>query len=114
MKFPSELDFLEFFGMEPVEVDPSMAYCRYVKTSNDGRSELEFSFSAVSESFQVVLRCAGQEMVCITSESVSLMEIRTHRRGKGVHVVFDAHGGKSEAEVTFEPNLHCSWWYLRD
>ena len=114
MKFPSELDFLEFFGMEAVEVDPSMAYCRYVKTSSDGNSELEFSFSAISESFQVVLRCAGHEMASITSENVSLIEIRTHRRGTGIHVVFDAYGGKSEAEVTFEPHLHCSWWYLRD
>ena len=114
MKFPSELDFLESFGIEPVEVDASMAYCRYVKASDDGAGELDFSFSAVSESFQVVLRCAGHEMASVSSENASLIEIRATQRGTGIHVVFDAHGGKSEAEVTLEPSLHCSWWYVRD
>jgi hypothetical protein len=114
MKFPSELEFLESFGIEPVEVDASMAYCRYVKTSENGASELDFSFSAISKSFQVVLRSAGHEMVSVSSENASLIEIRSNQRGLGIHVVFDTPGGKSEAEVTLEPNLHCSWWYLRD
>ena len=114
MKFPSELDSLESFGIEPVEVDASMACCRYVKTSDDGAVELDFSFSAVSESFQVVLRCAGHEMASVSSENASLIEIRATQRGTGIHVVFDARGGKSEAEMTLEPSLHCSWWYVRD
>ncbi len=31
MKFPDENDFFEAFGIEPVEVDSSLALCRYIK-----------------------------------------------------------------------------------
>lgn len=55
MDFPSTVDFLAAFGIEPVEEDPCMAYCRYVKQSKDRLHELDISFSAVAESFQVVL-----------------------------------------------------------
>jgi hypothetical protein len=34
MKFPSTGEFLEAFGIEPIEEDPSMAYCRYVKNQS--------------------------------------------------------------------------------
>lgn len=113
MEFPSTTDFLEAFGIEPVEEDPSMAYCRYVKRSSDGLQELDISFSAVAESFQVVLRCGGNELVTVSSEKVRLVELRHDQSGSGVHVVFDVHDGTSEAVVTLEPDLHCRWWTLR-
>ena len=113
MEFPSTVDFLETFGIEPIEEDPSMAYYRYVKQSNDGRQELDISFSAVSESFQVVLRCGGKEAMTVSSEKVRLVELRRDHSGSGVHVVFDVRDGTSEAAVTLEPDLHCHWWTLR-
>jgi len=70
MEFPSTFDFLETFGIEPIEEDPSMAYCRYVKRSSDGRLELDMSFSAVADSFQVVLRCDGKKVMAVSSERV--------------------------------------------
>ena len=113
MKFPSADEFLEIFGLEPIEEDPSMAYCRYIKKSVDGNQEMDFSFSAVSESFQVILRCGGKEMITISSEGVRFIEIRNDQSDACVHVVFDAGSGTSEATLIMEPELHCHWWVLR-
>lgn len=113
MNFPNTDDFLEAFGIEPVEEDPSMAYCRYVKTALDGGLEVDISFSAVTESFQVVLRCGGHEVATVSSESVKAIELRHDGSGSGVHVVFNIHGMTSEALVTLEPELSCRWWTLR-
>ncbi|WP_137940383.1 hypothetical protein [Chitinivorax sp. B] len=113
MKFPSTADFLEVFGIEPVEEDPSMAYCRYVKQSSDGLQELDISFSAVAESFQVVLRCSGKELVRVSSERVQFIELQQDMSSFRVHVVFDVLDGASEVVVTLEPELHCHWWTLR-
>lgn len=113
MDFPSTVVFLEAFGIEPVEEDPSTAYCRYVKQSMDGLQELDISFSAVAESFQVVLRFDGREIMAVSSEKVRLIELRHDQSGSGMHVVFDVYGGTSEAVVTLEPDLHCRWWTIR-
>ena len=113
MEFPSTTDFLEAFGIEPVEEDPGMAYCRYVKQSSDGLQELDISFSAVAESLQVVMRCGGRELVTVSSEMVRLIELRRDHSGSRVHVVFDVRDGASEVVVTLEPDLHCHWWTLR-
>jgi hypothetical protein len=113
MEFPSKLDFLEAFGIEPAEEDPNMAYCRYVKRSQDGLHEMDISFSAVEESFQVSLRCGGKELMTVSSEQVRLIELRHDKSGDGIHVVFNIQGGMAEAVVIFEPDLHCHWWSLR-
>jgi len=70
MKFPSESEFLEAFGIEPIEVDPTLALRRYIKKSSRSDVEVDVSFSAVMKSFQVVLRLAAQELAVISSESV--------------------------------------------
>ncbi len=113
MKFPSTSDFLEAFGLEPIEEDSSMAYCRYVKESDDGSQEFDFSFSGVAESFQLILRCNGNELITISSENVRLVEIRSDKADACIHVVFDVNHGTSEATLTMEPRLHCHWWTLR-
>lgn len=105
---------MEAFGLEPIDEDESMAYCRYVKRSDDGTRELDFSFSAVTDSFQVGFRCGGMEVMLVSSEKVRLIELRNDRSGTGVRVVFDFQGATSEAVVTLEPELHCYWWTLRN
>ena len=113
MEFPSENDFLEAFGIEPIEVDQSLALCRYkVKSKNSGL-ELDFSFSAVMDSFQVVLKLSMQELAIISSENVKSIEIVRESSGAGVRVVFDICDSISEAKVIFEPDLSCRWWTLR-
>nr|WP_312987158.1 hypothetical protein [Comamonas koreensis] len=113
MKFPSELEFMECFCAEPVELDHPMGFFRFVKASPDGCVEMDFSFSAISHSFQVRLKSAGLEVACVSSENVSQIEIGRTQRGQGIRVLFDLQGCKSEAELTVEPTLHLSWWSIQ-
>lgn len=113
MEFPSENDFLEEFGIEPVEVDPSLALCRYTIKSKNSGLELDISFSAVMESFQVVLRLSMQELAVISSENVKSIELVREGSEAGVRIVFDICESISEARVIFEPDVSCRWWTLR-
>ncbi|MDR0208991.1 MAG: hypothetical protein LBJ33_07485 [Pseudomonas putida] len=113
MEFPSEDDFLEEFGIEPVEVDPGLALCRYTIKSRNSDLELDISFSAVMKSFQVVLKLTMQELAVISSENVKSIEVVRDGSVAGVHVVFDVCDSISEARVIFEPDLSCRWWTLR-
>ena len=114
MQFPNENDFLEAFGIEPVEVDPNLALCRYTKKSKNSEIEVDISFSAVMQSFQVVLRLAKQELATVSSENVKSIELVRDNSGAGVRVVFDICESVSEARVTFEPEVSCQWWTLRN
>lgn len=114
MEFPSANDFLEEFGIEPVEVDPGLALCRYTKKSKNSELEVDISFSAVMASFQVVLRLAMQELAIISSENVKSIELVRDSSGAGIRVVFDICESISEARVIFEPEVSCRWWTLRN
>ncbi|MFB4392838.1 MULTISPECIES: hypothetical protein [unclassified Pseudomonas] len=113
MRFPRENDFLEEFGISPIEVDPGLALIRFLVKSNDGNVELDFSFSAVMESFQVVWRFANRDMMVISSEKVSAIEMIRDDSGAGIRVVFDVCESISEARVNIEPDISCRWWTLR-
>jgi hypothetical protein len=114
MRFPSKAEFWEMFGIDPVEEDSTMAYCRYTKTSADGCSKLDISFSAVTESFQVTLICGGNEVMTVSSEKVSSIELIRDNSGAGVRVVFNMREMASEAIVILVPDLRCHWWALRN
>lgn len=114
MEFPSTSDFLEEFGIEPVEVDPDLALCRYTKKSKNSDLEVDVSFSAVKKSFQVVLRLSMQELAVISSENVKSIESVRDSSGAGVHVVFKICESISEARVIFEPEVSCRWWTWRN
>lgn len=113
MKFPGKFEFLDAFGIEPTEEDPSLAYCRYLKESSSDGCEIEISFSGVAESFQIVLRINERELINISSEKVNTIEIYSDKTGAGLRVIFDLAGAQAEALVTLEPDLHCHWWLLR-
>lgn len=75
MKYPSTDDFLEEFGIEPVEVDPTLALSLYRVKSRSGDVEVDVSFSVVMGSFEVVLKVSGQELATVSSESVKTIEL---------------------------------------
>lgn len=113
MDFPSVSDFLMEFGIEPVEVDPSMAYCKYVLISKKNSFEVDISFSAVMESFQINVRVNGNEVMMISSEKVESIKLFRQGAVAGGHIVFDMVGLRSEAKVLIEPEVSCRWWSLR-
>lgn len=112
MNFPSELDFLEAFGLEPVEEDLSIGMCRYIKYSKTPGVEIDISFSAIMKSFQVSLRLSKQEIATISSENVSSIKIVNDSQGEGLHIIFDICGSISEARVTLDPEITCRWWTI--
>lgn len=114
MKFPSTDDFFDEFGLEPVDVDASLALCHFIKKSEDSGLEIDISFSVVMESFQVVLRLGTRELVTISSEKVRSIELVRDRLGAGVRVVFDICEVTSEARVILEPEPSFTWWILRN
>ena len=114
MEFPSTNDFLERFGIEPVEIDPSSGLFRYITKSPRSELKVDFSFSVVMRSFQLVLRLDEQELAIISSESVRSIELFRDDAGAGVHVVFDICNSISEAWVMLDPDVSCRWWTLRN
>jgi hypothetical protein len=113
MQFPTRLELIEAFGLEPLQEDATEAYRRYAKRTSDGSIEIEFSFSGVGESFQIVLRCGAHVIVTVSSERTSLIEIYRGNNGAGIRVVFEIEGVQSEALLILEPNIKCHWWTIR-
>ena len=112
MRHPSSSDFMEALGVAPVEEDPSEGYFRYLISGEQG-CELDLSFNVVAASFQVVLRCNGDEMVRLSSEMTRFIDLRREERGVSLYVEFDLPHCSAAAEVMLEPRLHCHWWALR-
>jgi len=113
MKTPCVEDFMECFGMTPVEEDPEMAYFLYTRKSNDGKLEIDFSFGEITNSFHILLRCCGREVGKIYSEKMQKIEIRKGKYRSGINVVFEISGCASEVDIIFEPDLYCHWRILQ-
>lgn len=114
MNFPSKFEFLEEFGLEPIDEDPSLAYCRYEKSLPNEKAKIDFSFSAVSNSFQVSLFFDEKEFFTISSENVQEIKIRSENSKKEISVLFDISGMNSQALITLEPDIKCQWWSIRN
>ncbi|EGH25387.1 hypothetical protein ALP86_102391 [Pseudomonas amygdali pv. mori] len=114
MRFPSTDDFLEEFGIEPVEMDTSSVLFRYVIKSKSSEIEVDISFSAVMRSFQIVLYVSAKEVAIISSENVESIEFMRNSSGAGIRVIFDICETISEAQILIEPELSCRWWTLRN
>lgn len=112
MLFPSNHEFLERFGIEPIEDDGSIGLCRYIKKAKNGELEIDISFSEIMKSFQVILRLSSREISKISSESVQSIEMVGDDLGEGLHVVFNIGGTISEARVILEPDISFQWWVL--
>lgn len=54
MLYPSSYDFLEAFGLVPVEVDLSIGLYRYIQQANNTALEIDILFSVMMKSFQIV------------------------------------------------------------
>lgn len=111
MNFPSQLDFLETLGVEPVEVDLDWAYCEYCLYM-DEKFQLNFGFSGVSNTFLVVLKYENNEIVRLNSENLETIKFQKTEKGKGLQLKFKSNETDSIVEITVDPFPHCSWWSL--
>lgn len=114
LNFPSSYEFLERFGIEPVEEDESISLYRYIKSAKNGELEIDISFSEIMKSFQITLRLSSREISTISSESVQSIKIVSDNLGEGLHIVFDINELISEARVILEPDISFQWWTLRN
>jgi len=115
MKVPCVEDFMESFGMKPVETkeDPDLRIFLYRAKSNDGKLEIDFSFSEIMSSFQILLRCCDREIGVICSEKMQKIEIYKEKYKSGIKVVFEISGCSSEVDIIIEPDLYYHWSILQ-
>ena len=114
LKFPKPVDFLEELGIDPVEVDPSLMLSRYVKKSKNGEFEIDVSFSAAMESFQVVMRKDTHELAMVSSEGGRSIKLVSEGLEVRLDVIFDIFGAMGEAKVILEPDVSFQWWLIRN
>jgi hypothetical protein len=117
MKFPNRNEFFDFTGLLPVEEDATSGYRRYLKISKDDECKIDISFSATASSFQVKMERYGAELLCLSSEQVSLIELRDdlcecEKIGSGLRVVLDISGVLSQLVIMLEPVVYFRWWVL--
>ena len=113
MVFPDKDQFLQAFGIEPMEEDPSLALCRYKVRSDERDLELLITFSAVQKTFELLLYCSGHEVINLVSERTTKIELYRDSSGDGVRACFDIDGAQAEAIVTLAPEIKCRWWLIR-
>lgn len=113
MRYPSNLDFLEAFGLDAVEIDESRVCRYYSKSSDDGALRLDFSFSEIEHSFQVALYHRDVAVMQVVSENLRSMALQLGELDRSIHVAFGLEGAMSEATITLEPAIRCHWWTLR-
>lgn len=114
MRFPNKDEVFQEFGIEPIEEDPSLALCRYKFHSREFNLDLLVTFSAVQESFEVIVFCLGQEIINIVSERTEKVELYRDSTGRGLRASFEISGMQAEAVVILEPKVSCRWWLIKN
>ena len=112
MIFPSALDFLESFGIEPAEVDSDIAMSRYLVKSEVSGVVFDFSFSATMNSFQVSMCLGSQVLATLSSEGVETIDIFHEQQTDGIQIIFKIDGSLAQARLTLWPDVNLHWWIL--
>lgn len=112
MKFPSDEEFIDCLGLHPVETDADMAYAKFSTMDSEGVIA-DFSYSAVSQSFQVVISCVGREVALLSSECVESIDVFESAGESGVRVACKIGGIDTEISLTTSPRIRCKWWLLK-
>lgn len=107
MNFPSPLDFLEKFGIEPLSIDTDTGVETYEIRQND--LTLRFSFSEVLRSFQINLACKGTPTCMISSEAMKSANIVETSDATGLNVEFEFRGIIAELTITLYPHIEINW-----
>ncbi|MBV6288535.1 hypothetical protein [Pseudomonas aegrilactucae] len=112
MAYPSTLDFLESFGIEPTEVDSSIAMSRYLVKSGTSGVVFDFSFSEIMNSFQVSMCLGNQVLATLSSEGVETIDIFHDPQADGIRIRFNIDNSLAHARLTLSPDINLHWSIL--
>jgi len=76
---PSELDFLEALGVEPIESIPTEGYWCY-RVPWSGSSMLRLSFRTHERSIQTAIEDGGRDQIVVVHEGLEELKIHDHSR----------------------------------
>ena len=105
MKYPSELDLLHFFGVEPQEEDN---VTKYTVTDSSG-IELTFSFDSVEDSLQCALRVNSQFIVLLSHEGLTRLWIDEF----SLNAEFSQSSHRVKVQIVVQPAITVTWSGLR-
>jgi len=105
MNYPTELQLLEFFGVEAVEYDDVTTY-----TVCDERGlELSVSFNVMDDSFQTSIRFMGKIVEVVSYEGMTRLWIDENR----LSAEFSQLAYKTSVTVMISPYIEILWSNLR-
>jgi len=105
MKYPTQLQLLEFFGVEPVIQDDVTAYT----VSDDGGLVLTLSFNIADDSLQTSLLFGERVIAVVSQEGMTRFWI-----SDGVLMCEFVHENvRINLAVSTHPNIHVEWSGLR-
>ena len=105
MKYPSQLQLLEFFGVEPVVQDDVTAYT----VSDDGGLALTLSFNTTDDSLQTSLQVGERVIAVVSQEGMTRFWI-----SEGVLMCEFVHEDvRINLVVSTHPKIYVEWSGLR-
>ena len=106
MKYPTQLELLEFFGVEPVIQENVTAYT----VSDDNDLALTLSFNTADDSLQTSLQIGERVIAVVCQEGMSRFWI-----SDGVLMCEFVHEDvRISVAVSTHPNIHVEWSGLRN
>ncbi len=110
LKWPSELEFLEFFLVEPEKQDTVYSY-----DVTDSRGvNLIFSFDVMTDSIQTVLKIKGSEIAIIVIEGLEKILIDNTNRDKPFLRAEFFNKNIVKLNLAVQPDIKVNWSGLID
>lgn len=108
MKTPSEQEFLETLGLEPVEARPMDGLWAYV-IGEEGSLQLRLSFNTHEQSVQTAWTKDGAPLCVVVHEDAVALAFVTTGETVEIHGTFGDHGQHSELRLLARPRLEVRW-----
>lgn len=113
-KIPTELDFLEAFGIEPEVSEPSDGFWSYRFEDTNGLSVV-VSFNQFEESLQTALFQGDQEITTVSHEGAQSLKIVEMKSQKPKLLgTCDCRGETIKLVVELDPHLYVNWSSIRN
>lgn len=109
---PDETDFLDAFGLDPDESNPSDGFWSY-RFSDDSEVTLVLSFNQFAGSIQTDILVGNHIVETVCHENSRKLEIIKGERGHILKALCKSQGMSTELSVEFSPSINVQWSSLR-